>query len=262
VTAPRPGSVLVTGAGSGLGRHLALQLAEAGYDVVALGRKAPALATLADAAAEARASGTIQPFVGDARDADALADAVAEAGALPGGLYAVIANAGIAGPTKPLAELSDAEWDETIDTNLAAVFRLCRAALPALTARAAGRIVLIGSATGKRPLPGRTPYATSKLALVGLARTLAVEVGRAGTTVNVVSPFLLEGDRLESVIELQAGLRGLAPEEVRAELFGETALGRPVTPGEVASLVAYLLAEEAGSLTGQDFNVSAGSVMY
>jgi len=254
------GAILITGAGRGLGASLALGVASRGYPVVGIGRDAHALDVVGrDVFA---AGGTFTAVVGDARDPTVLAAAVERAELLPGGLYGVVANAGIAGPTGPLHELSDEDWNETIDVNLTAVFRLCREAVPPLLKHGRGRIILIGSVTGKRPLSGRTPYAASKLGVVGLARTLAVEVGRQGITVNVVSPWLLEGDRLDSVILKQAALGGRSEEQVRHELVAGTATGQAVAADDVLSTVEFLLDTRNGSLTGQDFNVAAGAVMY
>jgi NAD(P)-dependent dehydrogenase (short-subunit alcohol dehydrogenase family) len=254
------GAVLITGAGRGLGAALALGAAAKGYPVVGVGRDAQNLGVVARAVTAA--GGSFTSVVGDARDSAVLAAAVDSAELLPGGLYGVIANAGIAGPTSPVQELSDEDWDETIDVNLTAVFRLCREALPPLLVHGRGRIVLVGSVTGKRPLSGRAPYAASKLGVVGLARTLAVEVGRQGITVNVVSPWLLEGERLENVIHKQATLGGRSEEQLRQELVAGTATGRTVSDDDVVATVEFLLDSRSSSLTGQDFNVAAGAVMY
>lgn len=254
------GAVLITGAGRGLGASLAYGVASKGHPVVGIGRDARAL-DLVERAISA-AGGSFTSVVGDARDPAVLAAAVNVAELLSGGLYGVVANAGIAGPTGPLHTLSDKDWNDTIDVNLTAVFRLCREAVPRLLTHGRGRIVIIGSVTGKRPLSGRTPYAASKLGVVGLARTLAVEVGRHGITVNVVSPWLLEGDRLDSVILKQAALGGGSEEQVRQELVAGTATGHTVTDDDVLSTVEFLLDPRSGGLTGQDFNVSAGAVMY
>jgi len=255
------GAVLITGAGRGLGAALALSVAAKGHPVIGLGRDAQALETLAHAV-NATTGGSFTSVVGDVRDQAVLTAAVDRAEGLPGGLYGVIANAGIAGPTGPMHELSDEDWNETIDVNLTAVFRLCREAIPPLLAHGRGRIILIGSVTGKRPLSGRAPYAASKLGIVGLARTLALEVGRRGITVNVVSPWLVGGARLDDVIHQQAAFGGRSEEEVRRELVAGTAIGRTVSDDDVASTIEFLLDARSGSLTGQDFNVAAGAVMY
>ena len=254
------GAILITGAARGLGADLARGLAGAGFTIVGVARSSERLAALAADIAES--GGRFIPIVGDARDTDALELAIAAAEQQPGGLYGVIANAGIAGPTALLQDISVEDWQTTFDVNVTAVFQLCKLAIPALTAHGNGRIIVIGSVTGKRPLQARTPYAASKLALVGLARTLAVELGPAGVTVNVVSPWLLEGDRLESVITAQADMRASSAADVRAELQAGTATGLTVSADDVLASCEYLLAQRSRNITGQDINVSAGAVMY
>lgn len=253
-------AVLITGAARGLGADLSRGLAAIGYSVVGLARSDEALQTLA---AEIRAvGGAFHPVVGDARDTTAIQRAIGIAADAPGGLYGVIANAGVAGPTAPIQDVSDEEWVETFDINVTSVFRLCKLSAPRLIERDAGRVIIIGSVTGKRPLSGRTPYAASKLALVGLARTLATELGPAGTTVNVVSPWLLDGPRLDGVVAAQAALLGDSPEEVRGSLVSGTATRSTVSPDDVLASVEFLLDPRNRNITGQDINVSAGAVMY
>lgn len=254
------GAVLITGAGRGLGAAVAVGVAARGYPVVGVGRSASALEAVGKIITGA--GGSFTSVVGDVRDRGVLTAAVERAELVAGGLYGVIANAGIAGPTRPIHELTDEDWEETLEVNLTAVFRLCREAVPVLLSRGAGRLIFIGSVTGKRPLAGRTPYASSKLGLIGLARTLALEVGRHGITVNVVSPWLLEGERLEGVILDQAALGGRSGSEVREQLLAGTATGRPVTNDDVLSTLDFILDPRSGSITGQDFNVAAGAVMY
>ena len=128
--------------------------------------------------------------------------------------------------------------------------------------RRSGAVVIIGSMTGKRPLWGRSPYAASKTALIGLTRTLAVETGPYGVRVNLISPGAVEGERIEWMMRKQAEGRGISVEEVRAELAQGSPLNRLVEAGEVAATVVFLASEGARSITGEDMNVSAGLVTY
>jgi meso-butanediol dehydrogenase / (S,S)-butanediol dehydrogenase / diacetyl reductase len=116
--------------------------------------------------------------------------------------------------------------------------------------------------TGKRPLPGRSGYAASKLAPVGLARTLAVEVGPLGGPVNVVSPGPVEGDRIERVLANRAAHLGITIQEARERLLSDNSLGWFVTAANVPTAVALPASDEAASTTGENLNVSAGAVMY
>ena len=131
-----------------------------------------------------------------------------------------------------------------------------------MIAQHSGCIVIIGSMTGKRPLFGRTPYAASKMALVGLARTLAWEVGSYGIRVNVISPGGVEGERIEWVIRKQAEAKGISIDEARREFTSSSPLGRLVPASDVAEAAVFLASDRAASITGEDLNVSAGTVMY
>ena len=128
--------------------------------------------------------------------------------------------------------------------------------------RGSGSIIIIGSMTGKRPLFGRTPYAASKMALLGLARTLAWETGPHGIRVNVISPGPVEGERIEWVIRKQAEAKGISPDEARQLFTRDSPLSHLVSPDEVANAAVFLASDKAVAITGEGLNVSAGIVMY
>jgi NAD(P)-dependent dehydrogenase (short-subunit alcohol dehydrogenase family) len=253
-------TAVVTGGGQGIGAALARALARCGARVVINGRRAASLETVAG---EITASGgTCDWVAGSVTDPDHLAALMATAAGRDGVIHALVNNAGIAGPTIPLAELSLEDWNETIAVNLTGVFLACRAAIPYLRAAPHGKIVNIGSATGKRPLANRTPYAAAKLGVVGLTRTLAHELGPDNISVNTISPFLVDNARLATVISTMAAAQGRTQAELRDELTAGTAFGRPVTEDDVARLTLMLCSSAADDLTGQDLNVTAGAVMY
>src|SRR5690606_36940047 len=133
------------------------------------------------------AGGSVAPIACDVRDEESVA-ALAEAAQALGRVHVVVANAGIAGPTAPMHELTLAQWRETLATDLDGVFLTFRAFIPALIERGAGALIAVSSMTGKRPLHGRTPYAAAKTGLIGMVRTLAVELGPHGVRVNAVCP--------------------------------------------------------------------------
>jgi NAD(P)-dependent dehydrogenase (short-subunit alcohol dehydrogenase family) len=142
------------------------------------------------------------------------------------------------------------------------LFLCARAFLPAMLERGSGSIVVIGSMTGKRPLWGRTPYAASKLALVGLVRTLALETAPSGVRVNPVSPGPVEGERMAWAFRAQAEGRGISVEEARSEMVAQIPIGRLIEPREVADAVVALTLGTLSAVTGADLNVSGGMVMY
>lgn len=251
---------LVTGAGRGIGAAIARLLGEAGAAVVLAGRTGQDLERTAKQVGSA--GGRAACVVADVRREEDCARMVGEATARFGRLTAVVSNAGIAGPTRMLDQLSLGEWEDVLATNLTGPFLACRAAIPALRAAGGGQIVMIGSVTGKRPLPGRTPYASAKLGLLGLTRTLAHELGPAGITVNLISPWLVEGARLDGVIAGMAIQQGRDEAAVRADLVALSPLGSGVSELDVARVAAFLLSPAGAHMTGQDLNVSAGAVMY
>ena len=260
---------VVTGANRGIGRAIAVAFAAAGYAVLASAREPASLAdTVAEAqkaAAEkaageqAAGGGTVVAAAGDVKDEASMAALAATAQDL-GPVHAVVANAGVAGPTAPLHEITLAQWRDTIATDLDGVFLTFRGFVPGLIARRSGSLIAISSMTGKRPLPGRTPYAAAKMGVIGLVRTLATELGPYGVRVNAVSPGYVAGPRMDLVVRSQAEVRGVPEAQVRAEVSSGSPLGRMVSAQDVAAACVYLAA--APAITGEDLNVTAGVVMY
>ena len=257
---PVPPVAVVTGANRGIGRAIAVAFAAAGYAVAAAARDP---ASLADTVAEAgKAGGTAVPMACDVRDEASVTDLAERAGQI-GPIHTVIANAGIAGPTAPLHEISLEEWRETIAIDLDGVFLTFRAFIPAMIQRrAGGSLIAISSMTGKRPLHGRTPYAAAKMGVIGLVRTLATELGSHNIRVNAICPGSVAGPRMEQVVRRQAAIRGIAEEQVQGEVTGLSPLGRMVAPEEVAAACVYLASDASAAVTGEDLNVTAGVVMY
>jgi meso-butanediol dehydrogenase / (S,S)-butanediol dehydrogenase / diacetyl reductase len=252
-------SAVVTGGGQGIGAAIAEKLAESGAAVTISGRHEEKLAEVAGRIRTR--SGRASYVVGDVVDEGHVAELMAHAAGNGGSIEILVNNAGVAGPSAPLEEISVEDWSRTLAVNLTGVFLCCRAAIPYLRRAEGARIVNIGSAAGKKAFPNRTPYTTSKLGLVGLTRTLAHELGRDGITVNTISPGLVEGDRLERVLASMATSRGIDAEDLRRELVAETALGRGVTEADIAEMTLFLCSAAADNVTGQDLNVNAGSVL-
>lgn len=251
---------VVTGGGRGVGVEISFQLASAGAHVVLVGRTEGSLRETEENIRQAGfAASHVVGSVESERDVKRVFSHTRD---VRGKLKIIVNNAGIVGPTKPMIAITRAEWDEVLAVNLTGVFQMCRAAIPLLKAAGGGRIINIGSATGKRPLINRAPYAASKLAIVGLTRTLAHEVGGDGITVNTISPFLIDGPRLQEVLQRMAVARGATPEEMYAELASSSPFRRGPDQSDVAAVVLFLVSTVAAHMTGQDINVSAGAVMY
>lgn len=251
---------VVTGANRGIGRAIAVALAADGFAVAVTARDA---ASLADTVAEIeKGGGTVLALTCDVRDEAAVA-AMAD-GVLDrwGSVHTVVANAGTAGPTAPLHEISLTDWRDCVATDLDGVFLTFRAFVPAMIEAGEGALIAISSMTGKRPLTGRTPYAAAKMGVIGLVRTLALELGPHRIRVNAVCPGAVSGPRIQDVVRKQAAARGISEEEALASFTGSSPLGRLVEADEVARACAFLASDGAASITGEDLNVTAGVVMY
>ncbi len=252
--------VVVTGAGRGIGREIAIAFAREGSDLVLASRTEQELQETRAIIEGLGRNGLVVPT--DISRPASVENLAERALGHFGHVDALVNNSGVGGPSAPLWETDPTEWESTFAVNVTGTYLCCRAFLPSMTKRGSGSVLIIGSMTGKRPLWGRTPYAASKMALVGLTRSLALETGPYGVRVNMISPGPVEGERIEWVIRKQAEGRGISVEEARQELAKGSPLGRLVPPGDVAAVAVFLASSQASSITGEDMNVSGGLVMY
>ncbi|HUZ89934.1 MAG TPA: SDR family NAD(P)-dependent oxidoreductase [Candidatus Acidoferrales bacterium] len=251
---------VVTGGARGIGRSVATEMARAGASVAIAARDEPSLAaTCREILAMGAECLPVRCDVTDQESVAAMAEGVL---ARWGGVDIVVANAGIAGPTKLLHQMSLEEWRECVATDLDGVFLTFRAFIPALLERGKGTLLAMSSMTGKRPLVGRTPYASAKMGVIGLCRTLATELGPHGIRVNSVCPGAVAGPRIDAVIRQQANVQGISEQSARDQFTAPSALHRLVSAEEVARVCVYLASDDASGVTGEDVNVSAGVVMY
>ncbi|MBV9281947.1 MAG: SDR family oxidoreductase [Chloroflexi bacterium] len=233
---------LVVGGRHGIGGAISTALRDAGATVLATSRQAD--------------GGDFWPV--DVTDPASVSDVAARLEAAGGRLDVLVYNSGIAGPTAALQDVTEEQWSETFEVNVTGAYRMCRAAIPWLARSGSGRIILVASMTGRRPLLHRVPYAASKTALLGFCRSLALEVGPIGITVNTISPGFVKGERIDAVLAAQAAARGLTVEQARDEVVTLSPLRQMVRPESVAYLVTMLASPLAQDMTGADFNVSAG----
>lgn len=238
-------TALVTGATGGIGAEIARALHRQGAVVALSGTRASVLEALA---AELGDRAHVCPA--DLSDPEAAAALIATAEAAMGRVDILVNNAGLTKDGLAL-RMSDADWAKVLDVDLAAPFRLSRAALKFMLRRKAGRIINIGSVVGSTGNPGQANYAAAKAGLVGLTKSLAQEVASRGITVNLVAPGFIETPMTDALSDAQ-----------RAALADKIPLGRLGLPADIAASVVYLASEDAGWMTGTTLHVNGGMVMF
>ena len=250
---PRPGlRVLVTAGASGIGAVIARAFGEAGahvhvcdIDRAALDRLAAEAPGISSSTADASMQGDVDLVFDDVH------------GTL-GGLDVLVNNAGIAGPTGPIQALDPSLWERTVAVNLNSQFLFARRAVPLLKDSGADPcIVTMSSVAGRLGYAFRTPYAATKWAIVGLMKSLAIELGLHGVRVNAILPGTVEGERINSVIAARAAATGVSPDAMRDEYIRKTSLRRMVTAEDVAAMTLFLCSPAARNITGQAVSVDA-----
>lgn len=239
---------LVTGASRGIGQATAVRLAQDGFDLVLHyhQKKEGVEATRKQVEAVGGRSWVVQADLGRSVEAQSLWRQVQEAMA---GVHVLVNNAGEY-PRKFLHEIGAEEWRRTIDTNLSSMFHLSKLAVPHMIELEWGRIVNLTSILGVRGSRHGVHYATSKAGVIGLTKSLALELAPHKITVNAVAPGAIETDILSSD----------TPDE-RQRRLKQIPLGRIGTPQDVAAVVSFLASESAGYVTGQTIHVNGGFLM-
>jgi NAD(P)-dependent dehydrogenase (short-subunit alcohol dehydrogenase family) len=247
--------VLVTAGASGIGAAVARAFHETGAHVHVCDIDRGALDRLNSAAPGITASVADAAVAGDV---DLVFDDVR--GAL-GGLDVLVNNAGIAGPTGPIETIDAAGWERTIAVNLNSQYYFARRAVPMLRDSAHPSLISMSSVAGRLGYAFRTPYASTKWAIVGMMKSLAIELGPSGIRVNAILPGTVEGDRMSGVIAARAAVAGVSETAMREEYLRKISLRRMVTADDVAAMALFLCSPAARNLTGQAISVD-GNVEY
>lgn len=240
--------IVITAGGGGIGAALARRFAAQGARVAVCDLDGDAARSVAQ---EIDGIGMGADVTNEAQ-MQAFFDAV-DAGF--GGVDVLCANAGIGGPASGIEDMDLADWRRTISANLDGAFLACRWAAARMKAQGAGRIVLTSSTSGQWGVPTRAPYVTAKWGVIGLMKTLAMELGTFGICVNAICPGAVEGPRMERVVANEAAARNVPEAEVRALYAQGTSLRTWVTADDIADSVLFLASDAAGKISGQSLSV-------
>ncbi len=237
--------VAVTAGASGIGRVVAQCFLEQGAVVYVCDVDAAALGDLGSAGAAMR------PIQGDVSSYEDVRKFFARIKKEQGRLDVLVNNAGVPGPTAPVDSVDPADWDRTIAVNLNGQFYCAREAIPLLRAAGGGSIVNLSSNVAFSGLPSRAPYVASKWAVIGLTKTLAMELGVHKIRVNAVCPGSVSGERIDGVIERDAAKRGVTAEQIRDVYLRQSSMRLFASAEDVANTILFLSSEKGRVISGQ-----------
>ena len=254
---PAPGlRVLVTGGASGIGAAITRAFCEVGARVHVCDVDRTAIESIMHIHPEITAT------VADAsnpNDVDLVFD---DLNASLGGLDVLVNNVGIAGPTDSIENIANADWERTVAVNMNSQFYFARRSIPLLKlSQRDPCLIAMSSVAGRLGYAYRTPYAASKWAILGLTKSLAIELGPQGIRVNAILPGVVEGDRMNSVIKARAAATGTSVKTMQDEYLRKISLRRMVTPDDIAAMTVFLSSPAARNVTGQTISVD-GNVEY
>lgn len=238
----RAARVLITAGGSGIGRAMAEGFAAAGHQVWVTDLNADSLSDL---------PAGWQASVVDAADEDSVAALFAEVRERWGGLDVLCANAGIAGPTALIEDIALEDWRKCVSVNLEGCFLAAKYAAPLMKAARAGSIIVTSSTAGQYGYPNRAPYASAKWAVIGLMKTLAMELGPYGVRANAICPGAVEGPRMEGVLEREAAAKGMSRDQVYEGYASGTSMRSFVEARDIANMAVFLGSDAARLVSGQ-----------
>lgn len=241
--------VLITAAAAGIGRVMAQAFVKAGARVFIGDNDANTLQSTL------RANPAMEGMVCDVSDEAQVAEFFKVGTDALGGLDIVICNAGVAGPTAEVQDITLAQWRQCLAVNLDSAFLCAHFAAPILRAQGSGSIVNMSSTAGLYGFPRRSPYAAAKWAIRGLTRTLAQELGPAGVRVNCVCPGSVSGERIDRVIAAEALKTQRSEATVREEMTAATSLKTFIDPEDIAQLVLFITSAAGARISGQELAV-------
>lgn len=247
---------LVTGGGSGIGLAIAQSLAASGARVM--------ICDISEEAVECASAGSerILGFSGDAADPATVEAAFSRLEAHWGSADILVNNVGIGGPTAWVEDTLKAEWDETLRINLGAAFLCTRRAVPAMKRTRSGRIVNISSVAGRLGFPLRLSYSATKWGLIGMTKTLAMELGPFGVSVNAILPGLVSNPRADGIMASQAEVQGKSPDAILAQFLSRISMRTRVTLEEIAATANFLCSNEGRHISGQSISVCGNFETY
>jgi ketoreductase len=249
---------LITGGATGIGKAIALRLAQNGAKVAIVSRN---LARIKSATQEFRDLGLeALGLPMDVTHKPAVERAITEIVSQWGALHILVNNAGVSG-LGMIDDPDDGKWFDIVNTNLNGLYLVTKAALRYMPDQAGGRVINVSSVLGKFGVPGYTAYCTTKHGMIGFTRALALEVVGRGITVNTICPGWVDTDMATIGIKETSARQGITPEEFKAQAIAAVPIRRFLEASEVAELVAYIASEAAAGITGQAINICGGQTM-
>ncbi len=242
-------TAVVTGSGRGLGKSIALKLAQMGANIVL--NDIASSDAIDSTAEEFKAAGyNVLVTKGDVRSESDVKDMVSKAVEAFGSVDILVNNAGIT-KDKPMAMMSEQDWDDVLDINLKGAFFCTKTVSKTMIKKRSGKIINIASVAGVMGNPGQANYSASKAGLIGLTKSTAKELASRGITCNAVAPGII-----------QSKMTDVLPEKVKENYLNNIPLGRFGTPDDVANVIGFLASDDSNYVTGQVINIDGGLVMY